>query len=195
MTCVEFQKRLSAYLDGELPRWTRWKVQLHLGRCTDCAGLLQEFEEVDCAIMSGAEACHQPAYIEDAVMRRLPAMPPVWRRHGGTLRWATGVALAGVQIAAVYGAYWWGFARGNSNLGPDQRARMAAPAVPSPLPANGAERGSAGTPAPFSLWSHPGETGPVPTVVEPAKPVATRPGRRPQRPSLRSPSLTLSGAH
>lgn len=113
MTCADFQRKLSAYTDGELSRWTRWKVQHHLEQCPDCAGLLREFEEIDSALLGSVQAEPAPAYLTDSVMRRLPAMPPPWRRPATVVRWATAGALAGVQIMAVYGAYWWGFARGS----------------------------------------------------------------------------------
>jgi hypothetical protein len=198
MTCVEFQKRLSAYMDGELPRWTRWKIQIHLGRCSDCAGLLEEFEEVDGAILAAAGACEQPAYLEDAVMRRLPAMPPAWRRQGVTMRWATGVALAGMQIMAVYGAYWWGFAKGNSTPGPDQRGGMRSPAIGSTLqpiaPRGNSPRSAPAPKAPFSLWSYPGGGGA--DLIEPQPPTNTSSATtRRRKASTRTPALKLSGAH
>jgi anti-sigma factor RsiW len=126
MTCVEFQRKLSAYADGELSRWTRWKVQQHLGHCPDCAGLLQELDELDGAICRCVAADSAPGYLTDAVIRRLPAMPPPWRRPATVVRWATAGALAGAQLLAVYGAYWWGFAaRGSSPAG--TRGGMTAP--------------------------------------------------------------------
>ena len=47
MTCCEFQRRLSAYLDGEVPRWTRWKIDLHVRSCSECAQELRDLAMVD----------------------------------------------------------------------------------------------------------------------------------------------------
>lgn len=127
MTCADIQRKLSAYADGELTRWTRWKVQLHVGSCPDCAQVLRELEEIDRAFAGAVCACRAPEYLTDAVMRRLPAMPPPWRRSQNVSRWAAGVALAGVQLLAVYGAYWWGFAKGATGPGSPGRGEMSAP--------------------------------------------------------------------
>lgn len=114
MTCADYQRKLSAYADGELTRWTRWKVHVHVSQCPDCAQLMAELQEADVMMAGFIAETPAPGYVTDAVMRRLPAMPPAWRRPSTVVRAATGVALAGVQILAVYGAYWWGFARGTT---------------------------------------------------------------------------------
>ncbi|HEU4754218.1 MAG TPA: zf-HC2 domain-containing protein, partial [Armatimonadota bacterium] len=62
MTCAEFEDRLSAYMDGELPRWARWKVQNHLRHCEGCACQLRELEAVDEAILRGVESHAAPEY-------------------------------------------------------------------------------------------------------------------------------------
>lgn len=128
MTCVDIQNKLSAYTDGELSRWTRWKVQQHLGHCPHCAGVLRELESVDDALLGCLGAEPAPVYLTGAVMLRLPAMPPPWRRPAVVARWAAAGALAGVQLMAVYGAYQWGLARGASPTTPDSsRGGVAAP--------------------------------------------------------------------
>lgn len=117
MTCPEFETRLSAYLDGELSRWRRWKVETHLRYCADCTQMLRELDEVDGALLTCAQEAATPDYLTAAVMHRLPAMPPAqdprraWlRRPIGT---AIAVAVAGVQVVALGGAYWWGFLHGS----------------------------------------------------------------------------------
>ena len=50
------RSRLGAYLDGELSRWKRWKVDNHLRQCPDCAVLLRELHEVDQALLNRALA-------------------------------------------------------------------------------------------------------------------------------------------
>ncbi|MFN3650844.1 MAG: anti-sigma factor family protein [Armatimonadota bacterium] len=144
MTCSEFQLRLSAYLDGELSHWKRWKVQNHLRCCRDCAGLLRELEEVDRCLIGAAEADPAPEYLTGAVMWRLPAMPPAWRPRPLSRPVLTGIALAGMQLMAIAGAYWWGFNHaanrpapaGASVTGPGIPLRMA-PQTPAAMPAGG----------------------------------------------------------
>jgi anti-sigma factor RsiW len=132
MTCADFQDRLSAYMDGELPRWKRWKVQTHLRQCRECAVLLRDLQEVDEALIEGLQSAPAPDYLTGAVMRRLPVLPLAWRRHGGVLPWAAGLAVAGMQVVALYGVYTWGYAQGA--VGQTGRAIGALPSIPIPAP-------------------------------------------------------------
>ena len=116
MTCNEFQNRLSAYMDGELSRWRRWKVELHVRGCSECADVLTELRCVDEGLIAAASAERSPEYITGAVMFRLPAMPPPSRRRS-VAPWAAAVALAGMQIAALCGALWWGMSHGAPRAG------------------------------------------------------------------------------
>jgi hypothetical protein len=112
MTCCEFQRRLSAYLDGELPRWTRWKIELHVRACRECAQELRDLAMVDEYLIASVEQTPAPEYLTGAVMHRLPAMPPARRT---ARRWSpvmAATALAGAQLVALVGAYWVGFNRG-----------------------------------------------------------------------------------
>ncbi len=108
MTCEGFQNRLSSYLDGELPQWSRWKVELHLRSCAPCREQCLALEDVNFALQGLADATPAPEFLTEAVMRRIPAMPPAYRPRG-FWPWAAGVALAGVQFAAIGSAWWWGF--------------------------------------------------------------------------------------
>jgi hypothetical protein len=113
MTCEDFQTRLSAYTDGELSRWSRWKVETHLRYCPECASLHRDLSEVDEVILGLADATPAPEYLTGAVMRRLPAMPPAWQPRRGMRTMVTGLAMAGVQALALVAAYRWGFMQGN----------------------------------------------------------------------------------
>ena len=157
MTCAEFQERLSRFTDGELSRWTRWKVQNHLHGCAECACLLQELEEVDLCLFSAVEAAPAPAYITESIMRRLPSMPPAWRPRRSVVRWTAGLAVAGLQVVAIYGAYWWGFARGSgTSLQPGSAASVGAPApLGAASPRGERPAASAGTMPRLPLWSAP----------------------------------------
>ncbi len=114
MTCQEYHNRLSRYMDGELSRWRRWKIENHLRHCGACSEMLRELEGVDHALSALREPS-APPYLAEAVMFRLPAMPPARRRPGGMLPWAAGLAVAGMQATVLLGAYWSGFAHGSSS--------------------------------------------------------------------------------
>ena len=114
MTCDEFQGRMSAYMDGEISRWGRWKVQTHIRFCPECSGLLRDLSEMDNCILASAQAETAPEYLTAAVMHRLPAMPPAGRPRMRRLSLAAGMAVLSMQVAGIAGAYWWGFTRGAS---------------------------------------------------------------------------------
>lgn len=112
MTCQHYQNRLSAFLDGELSRWTRWKVELHVRTCRECGQELRDLAAIDQQLLNGVSQSPCPTYLTDAVMRRLPALPPGRR---ASRRWTPAFAamtLAGAQLVALAGAYWVGFNRG-----------------------------------------------------------------------------------
>jgi hypothetical protein len=161
MTCDEFQGRLSAYMDGELPRWKRWKVENHLQKCAECTCLMRELEEVDLCLEVGLAVNPAPEYLTHAVMHRLPAMPPAWRRPA-VLTWSTGLAVAGMQAAALFGAYWWGYSKANDTGAPVDRTGVLS--APSPrLPSRQLESQTAGdrslgsstAPSGSGVWSKP----------------------------------------
>jgi anti-sigma factor RsiW len=155
MTCCEFQRRLSAYLDGEVPRWTRWKIDLHVRSCSECAQELRDLAMVDEYLAASVERTPAPEYLTGAVMHRLPAMPPARR---SARRWTpvmAATALAGAQLVALVGAYWVGFNRGSIQSSFFGHA-------------NGAARGVAAKPNPEPATVHPVSS--VPANDEPAAP-------------------------
>lgn len=169
MTCNEFQNRLSAYLDGELSRWRRWKVDLHVRGCSECADVLTELRCVDEGLIAAASAEQSPEYITGAVMFRLPAMPPPSRRRS-LAPWAAAVALAGMQVAALCGAFWWGMSHGapRAGLSPaggpvSGSAMFSQPVIPVSGPA----------PAAGPLW------GQYRNYPAPGAPVSMESGNRP----------------
>ena len=85
MTCVEFQRRLSAYTDGELSPGSCWKVELHLRRCPECAGDPPGPARCRRRLAGGDGRDPRSEYITGAVMFRLPAMPPAGRRFGSPI--------------------------------------------------------------------------------------------------------------
>ncbi len=170
MTCPEFESRLSSYLDGELSRWRRWKVETHVRYCSDCAEMLRDLEEVDGALMTSAQEAATPDYLTQAVMHRLPAMPPAHEARRSWLRRPAGaavaLAVAGAQLVALGGAYWWGFLHGRdrlptaavigSTVTDGGSARIAPrPSVTTPTGAggNGTDRSSRPSFGPGGIWT------------------------------------------
>lgn len=140
MTCEEFRSRLSSYLDGELPQWSRWKVDLHLRSCDACREQCLTLEDVDFALRGLADATPAPEFLTEAVMRRIPAMPPAYRPRG-FWPWAAGMVLAGVQFAAIGSAWWWGFHAAGQSTTPAHHSTTASFA-PATGPAEPGRRGS-----------------------------------------------------
>jgi anti-sigma factor RsiW len=194
MTCTDFETRLSAYLDGELSHWKRWKVQLHLRCCPACARVLRDLQEVDQCFLVSAEALPEAEYLTSAVMRRLPAMPPS-RMRFGSRTWATGLALAGMQLVALCGAYWWGYTHG-SGAPLTGAIGVSAPGGflrPSRNP-RGTAMPSASTSPGAPLWSRTApDAAPVVPVAE-VKPEPRRHVPAANRPALK-PRFQLNGAH
>ncbi len=124
MTCREFRERLSALEDGELTRWRRWKVETHLRYCPDCSQTRDELQGIDEGLRALLETDAGPAYLTESVMRRLPAMPPAPRHAGGLRPTLGGLALACAQVAALVGAYWWGYQHAARGAGGMERTGL-----------------------------------------------------------------------
>jgi len=200
MTCADFQDRISPMIDGELSHWTRWKVQNHVRQCSECAAMLQDLEDVDLCISQGLAAAPAPEYVTDAVMHRLPAMPPAWRRTGASLTWSAGLAVVGMQLLALGGAYWWGFARGTETGPPVDRTGMLSapprPITPRRDPATEeVEPPASLNPArPGGLWGKPIGVISAPVSPQPAPSKATTRTARPQlAPRSLVPRIQLEG--
>jgi anti-sigma factor RsiW len=200
MTCSEYQTRLSAYVDGELTRWTRWKVRTHVRCCQECGAMLREIEEVDDLLLAVAHETPAPEYLTASVMRRLPAMPPAWRARQTTVRWVAGLTMAGAQAALLYGAYVAGFLSGSGG----QSAGLAFFPWAVPTPGSHAAapvtRRPAGRPAAPAVWSHPNPgTFDGSSFVPPADKKA--PASKKRRDKRRAaafrpqPALVFQGAH
>jgi predicted anti-sigma-YlaC factor YlaD len=205
MTCPEFESRLSAYLDGELSRWRRWKVETHVRYCDDCAQMLRELDEVDGAILTCAQEAATPDYLTAAVMHRLPAMPPAQDPRRAWLRKPVGAVFAlsvvGAQMVALGGAYWWGFIHGSVQphaasvvgaSGASRREILPAANTPRTVrPAEGAEdRSSRPTYRPGGVWTKPNSRFGEPnfSVLPEDQPA----DKRQQSPARRMPRMPLS---
>jgi hypothetical protein len=155
--CERVERQLSRYHDGELGRLDGWRVRGHLQRCARCARLGDQPGGLDRQVTEALVSPPVPAYLSAAVMRRLPAMPPASaaafrmpviggsrlpRLSMGWARWLLGAGCAALQVAALCGAYRYGYTRGQTEPAAPARppVRSAAPAVGypmTPLPSRG----------------------------------------------------------
>lgn len=177
--CDHVEQQLSRYQDGELDRLNRWRARRHLQHCAHCAATDQATRDLQQQVADALLSAPPPSYLTAAVMRRLPAMPAATRSSGADGRWrpwhwVLGAGCAALQVAALFGAYRFGYTRGQA--GPTaparppiaQRAPVAPPAAQElPLPASG-----------MAAWMF-------------INPVASRPDRRRLAPAGR---LSLQGA-
>lgn len=200
MTCAEFQDRISPLMDGELSHWARWKVQNHLRQCCECAAMLQDLEDVDLCIAEGLAAAPAPEYVTDAVMHRLPAMPPAWRRTGASLTWSAGAAVVGMQLVALGGAYWWGYARGTETGPPvDRTTILSAPGTMAPRRSDPAELAEKAKPrssiSSGGVWGKPIGVIQDPASVQSGLKKSLKGAKRPtQSPRSFVPRMQLEGA-
>lgn len=163
--------------------------------------MLQDLEDVDLCISEGLASATAPEYVTDAVMHRLPAMPPAWRRPGATLTWSAGVAVVGMQLAALGGAYWWGYARGTETGPPVERTTILSAPTGSLAPRRSLPEESVGKPTPGNSGISGGVWGkPISVIHDPAllqSPPRPEPKRKPrakQSPRSFTPRLQLEGA-
>src|SRR4051794_264458 len=120
MTCEQFDDQLARYRDGELGPVGGWSIRAHLGRCARCAAVAAESRALDAALCEALDVGEPPQYVTQAVLLRLPAMPPA-RRRGlaawNAPRWrrarlVAGAGFAALQATALWGVYRLGYTRG-----------------------------------------------------------------------------------
>lgn len=73
-------RRLSAYLDGELPPWQTLALERHLGQCRACAGHLEALRGVQTAIQNSPRSA-PPGEGWARLREQMGAPAPSWR-HG-----------------------------------------------------------------------------------------------------------------
>ncbi|MFA6029649.1 MAG: zf-HC2 domain-containing protein [Elusimicrobiota bacterium] len=106
MSAHEESRLLSAYIDGELDRDERHRVEAHLGACASCRAREERLSEVKWA-MAAARPHRAPADLVAALEARHGAAPGLWERVLGALRppvvWVPAGALA---LAALVMGLW-----------------------------------------------------------------------------------------
>jgi anti-sigma factor RsiW len=103
MRCFSARKRLSPYVDGELPAGEARKLASHLARCQRCAADYEDMLEVQ-GLFSGAQRFAAPQGLSAAVMekvRELPARPfslvPLFVRFAGVAAVVLAIAAGAVS--------------------------------------------------------------------------------------------------
>lgn len=104
MTCTELERRIDAYLDGELDAAGEALVRAHLDECPDCRA---QFGPLVSAVEALGELpeLRAPAGLVEGAMQRLPR-----RASLAVAGWALG--LAGAAATALIGLAGWWIAQG-----------------------------------------------------------------------------------
>lgn len=187
MVCQLARERLSGYMDGELSRFERIRVEHHLGKCVACAEEAHLLRQV-VALLHDAGEVDVPADFRPALMLRLRQLPapapararlPAWRRWGLPAVAAAAVAaLAFMRLGPLPGALQLAGGRPAAvqPVAPDsgQTRGDRSPPDGGQLPAAGPGIGAADTPAPPRDGSGAQAGGPV-ELQKPAG--AAGPGR------------------
>jgi anti-sigma factor RsiW len=74
MRCSSVRRRLSAYVDGELPAREARKLESHLAGCQRCSADYEEMAEVH-HLFAGAQRYSAPQGFPAAVMEKVQALP------------------------------------------------------------------------------------------------------------------------
>ncbi|MCC6749439.1 MAG: zf-HC2 domain-containing protein [Deltaproteobacteria bacterium] len=105
MSCVRIQRRLSAFLDGELSPRRAAAVRRHLAECPGCDRAAGELRQL--AQLAGRLATHEPS--AELLPRILAAVPPErreiarsWGRGGWWLALGSAVAAAGMLVLVLH---------------------------------------------------------------------------------------------
>ncbi len=72
--CERFLPDLKAYLDGELPRFTRRRIRQHLRRCSSCREEMTLMEHISTELQQGDSAVLEPT-LRDKLLAGVPSAP------------------------------------------------------------------------------------------------------------------------
>ncbi|MFP3905162.1 MAG: zf-HC2 domain-containing protein [Armatimonadota bacterium] len=100
MNCKNIQKRLSAYVVGDLDTQTREEIETHLRSCPDCRHELQVLRRTE-ELLQPIQMTDPPAGMWEQIEGRLTPRPVRVRPTVPTWRRMLKPALAGVAIAAI----------------------------------------------------------------------------------------------
>jgi anti-sigma factor RsiW len=102
--------RLHAYHDGELGRWSRWRLERRLRRDPRLRRELAQLERLGALVREAAPAAGTPD-LWDGIARRLPAAAEPAPGFGG-LSWLRPAASAAAAAAAVAAVVWLAWPEG-----------------------------------------------------------------------------------
>ena len=108
MVCIEWKEKLMDYIVKELPPQEARELELHIERCANCAGALNEYKDLRQMMKQHFTDLDMPSHL--VLLPERPVGAP-WRFFANP--WAAG-ALGGA-LAAVFiaGLFFGGFARRN----------------------------------------------------------------------------------
>lgn len=98
MKCKKIQKKLSAFMDGELDEQQQELVQTHLQDCRDCQEALEHLNRIDRVLGEVSEMAVQPFFLSRLHARLQSEVSPPRSLH---LAWTYGKFLA--PVAVVFG--------------------------------------------------------------------------------------------
>lgn len=143
MNCREYETRLSALLDGELPEEERAGTEGHLESCPACRAYFEDLRAIRAAL--GREDAPVPEGFAERVMERVRETPQAGRKR--LLRWGRRAALAAccaVAALGLWGLQARGFWRADAVAGGAEFAAVDRDAAaPAGEPEEGAEAGAA----------------------------------------------------
>ena len=103
MKCKKVSHNLSAYMDGELPRGLRQKVESHLTACSRCSAELSRLEQVNREAKSSLErvlgAKESPPGLRRGILEAIEPLP----RHRPVMVPLRRLAFAGTVVALASG--------------------------------------------------------------------------------------------
>jgi anti-sigma factor RsiW len=113
MNCRQVQRRLNAYLDGELPAGMRRTLEAHLEGCSACARELEEHQGLRCLLDASPRVSAPEGFARSvrqkasrlAVGARSGALPALWRLSPVPMRAAAMLALGfGLLLGGLMGS-------------------------------------------------------------------------------------------
>jgi len=111
MTCQDVQPRLSEYVDGDLSSDDRARIDLHLGTCAQCRGMLQDLGRLRRAASTlGPIAPPDHAWLQIAGQVRLDRSSdrvPAASRAGRRRAIAQWIGLAAALVVVTIGAHYF----------------------------------------------------------------------------------------
>jgi len=96
MTCRRIRKRLSAFMDAELPAETMRRIHLHLNKCPACREKHAELLQMQACLLRNFGNRPVKEAFSSTVMQRIRQQSPPLRRPAMSRRWLSAAAYSGL---------------------------------------------------------------------------------------------------